>query len=210
MYFFSEEAGTEGLVLTDGRQTYLYTVSQSEYQEYKLSDVLDDTPLEDLTDSQVEELMNTQSSILNDLETAFLDADVEADIDKDTGKVTMDSSFLFDTNDATLSDSGKQYLDGFLDVYSSVITSDQYSGAVASILIEGHTDTNGEYDYNMTLSKQRAQAVADYCLERQPGLANILQTRGCSYDNPVYDASGNVDMAASRRVLFKFILNTGH
>lgn len=210
VYFFSEEAGTEGLVLTDGRQTYLYTVSQSEYQEYKLSDVLDDTSLEDLTDSQVEELINTQSSILNDLETAFLDADVEADIDKDTGKVTMDSSFLFDTNDATLSDSGKQYLDGFLDVYSSVITSDQYSGAVASILIEGHTDTNGEYDYNMTLSEQRAQAVADYCLERQPGLANILQTRGCSYDDPVYDASGNVDMAASRRVLFKFILNTGH
>ena len=73
-------------------------------------------------------------------------------------------------------------------------------------MIEGHTDTDGGHDYNQKLSERRAQSVADYCLSKQPGLAGFIESKGCAYDNPVLDSEGKIDMAASRRVVFKFIL----
>ena len=69
-------------------------------------------------------------------------------------------------------------------------------------------NTDGTYDYNMTLSENRAGAVADYCIAKNGNLASIISTKGYSYDNPVYNEDGSVDMAASRRVTFRFVLTT--
>jgi outer membrane protein OmpA-like peptidoglycan-associated protein len=127
-------------------------------------------------------------------------------IDPDTGKVTMESSFLFDIESSKLSAEGKAYLDGFLDVYSAIILSDAYSGYISKIIIEGHTDTDGSYSYNQTLSEQRANSVAEHCIARNPLLADVIETEGCSYDYPVYNKDGSVNMAKSRRVTFRFTL----
>jgi chemotaxis protein MotB len=35
-------------------------------------------------------------------------------------------------------------------------------------------------------------------------LRELATANGCSWSDPVYDANGNVDMDASRRVVFKF------
>ena len=93
-------------------------------------------------------------------------------------------------------------------------------GYIAEIIIEGHTDTDGGYQSNMELSYERANAVADFCLDKRNGLTEteieqlqkILTVNGKSWSSPVYkkDASGNaleeVDMPASRRVEIKFRL----
>lgn len=105
-------------------------------------------------------------------------------------------------------------------MYLDVLLQDQFRGYIAEIIIEGHTDTDGGYQSNMELSYERANAVADFCLDKRNGLSEteieqlqkILTVNGKSWSNPVYkkDAAGNpleeVDMPASRRVEIKFRL----
>ena len=196
-----------GLILIDGGEYYLYQTSWEEYKGAKLLDSLETVP-ENLSDAQAKDLIQVQNSVLDDLQTAFKDAGVEATIDSNTGKVTMDTSILFAVDDASLSEAGKAYLNGFLDVYAAVVLSDTYTGAISEVLVEGHTDSTGTYEYNQTLSEKRADAVREYCLSRQAGLAEIMVTKGCSSDNLIFDKNGAEDKTASRRVVFKFILDT--
>ena len=105
-------------------------------------------------------------------------------------------------------------------MYLDVLLQDQFREYIAEIIIEGHTDTDGSYQSNMELSYARANAVAEFCLDKRNGLTEeeieqlqkILTVNGKSWSNPVYqkDTVGNstseVDMTASRRVEIKFRL----
>ena len=82
-----------------------------------------------------------------------------------------------------------------------------------SIIIDGYTDTDGDYAYNLELSQQRSLAVAQYLLDIQGefltedqslNLQDYLTVNGHSMANPILD--GNVDKEASRRVEVKFRL----
>lgn len=86
---------------------------------------------------------------------------------------------------------------------------------IAEIIIEGHTDTVGDYQSNMTLSFNRANSVAKFCLNSSNGLSKenikvleqLLTVNGRSFSDPVYKANTDiVDMPASRRVEIKFRL----
>ena len=79
-------------------------------------------------------------------------------------------------------------------------------GRVATISIDGHTDTRASYKHNQKLSEERAQAVAAYVIEADPELEEYITTKGFSYDKPIFAEDGSVDMDASRRVEFRFIL----
>lgn len=204
VYFLLDK---DGLWLTDGTNHYFYHSSFGDYSD-KLSAILDEeVELNDLTNEQIEELVEKQDNVLEDLSLSFAANDVDVDLNADTGRVTLDSSFLFGYDSAALSQEGKDYLDSFVQAYASVILDEAHANDVAKILIEGHTDTDGNYEYNLALSERRAQAVADYCLSLAPELAPYLNVKGCSYDDPIFTADGRVDMAASRRVVFRFILN---
>lgn len=196
--------GESGLALKIDGKWYRYQNTYDNYYGNKLQGI--DT--ENMSEEEVQEIVITKTNILEDLNVAFNEAGIAATIDQTTGKVSMDASILFASGDYTLSDAGKAYLDGFIDVYTAVILSDAYSGCVSEIVIEGHTDTDGAYDYNLTLSENRANAVAEYCVGRNANLESIISTKGYSYDNPVYNEDGTVDMAASRRVTFRFVLTT--
>lgn len=55
----------------------------------------------------------------------------------------------------------------------------------------------------------------DYCLSSETGvdtskLAKTMETVGYSQSRPAYDSDGNVDIAASRRVSFRFVVNTNN
>ena len=86
---------------------------------------------------------------------------------------------------------------------------------LAEIIIDGYTDTDGDYAYNLELSQQRSLAVAQYLLDIQGeflsneealDLQDYLTVNGHSMSNPVLDSDGNVDKDASRRVEVKFRL----
>jgi outer membrane protein OmpA-like peptidoglycan-associated protein len=65
--------------------------------------------------------------------------------------------------------------------------------------IEGHTDTTGSTDFNMTLSQQRADAVRQFLISQ--GLsADTITAKGMGQDNPVADNSTAAGRKQNRRV----------
>ena len=95
------------------------------------------------------------------------------------------------------------------------IFEEEYKDYLAEIIIDGYTDTTGDYAYNLSLSQQRSLAVAQYLLSieddflsstQEEDLKQVLTVNGHSMSNPILDADGNVDMDASRRVEVKFRL----
>jgi outer membrane protein OmpA-like peptidoglycan-associated protein len=69
-------------------------------------------------------------------------------------KITFNSGLMFDYNSYTLTAATKENLNNLSK------TLNKYSDT--DILVEGHTDKTGSEESNMTLSKKRAQAVANF------------------------------------------------
>lgn len=166
--------------------------------------------------AQLEEIVGVKKEIISALNETFSDSDLSIAVDEQTGSIVMDSSVMFDYASADLSAAGKSTLKEFLPAYFEVVLSDEYIGYVSEIIIEGHTDTDGSYTYNLELSQERANAVAEYCLgtdqnmftsEELGEIRSLVSVSGRSWSDPVYDENGNVDAAASRRVEIKFRLS---
>ena len=165
--------------------------------------------------ARLDRIIGVRSELIEALKREFDNSNLHIEVDPQTGGITFDSSILFDYNKADLKDSGKDFLADFLPRYVNVLLRPEYREYVSEILIEGHTDTDGNYIFNLDLSQQRAYSVAEYCLsgendilskEELDSLRSVVAATGRSYSNPIYDANGKVDMAASRRVDFLFRL----
>jgi outer membrane protein OmpA-like peptidoglycan-associated protein/uncharacterized surface protein with fasciclin (FAS1) repeats len=75
-------------------------------------------------------------------------------------------------------------------------------GEGLAITVQGHTDSDGDPDQNLVLSRLRALAVKQALVER--GLPDASVTfEGFGSDDPVLDANGVEDKVASRRVEFQ-------
>ena len=140
-------------------------------------------------------------------------ADVIEALQKEFSK--NNASVLFDYDQSELTDSGKEELAEILPIYCKVLLQDEYKKYLAEIIIDGYTDTDGDYSYNLELSQKRSLAVAQYLTEIRENfldadqisdLQSYLTVNGHSMANPVLDADGNVDKDASRRVEVKFRL----
>ena len=164
---------------------------------------------------QLYQLIGVKAEIVEQLQKEFNDSGMEVKVDSKTGAITLDSSILFDFNKYELKDSGKKFLKKFVPKYLSVLLNEDNKQYIAEIIIEGHTDTKGSYLTNLDLSQKRALSVVTYCLDPDnkimdkkmiKEMRSILTANGRSYSDPIYKADGSVDMAASRRVEFKFRL----
>jgi len=79
-------------------------------------------------------------------------------------KIMFSSGILFDVDKASLKDDSKAELSELAQILNKYEDTD--------ILIEGHTDSTGSEEYNLTLSRQRAQSVSNYLAAR-----NVIPTR---------------------------------
>ncbi|MBO5870913.1 MAG: OmpA family protein [Clostridia bacterium] len=210
--------GHDGLVLTDGTNTYYYNDTYSDRNKNDVSKYLTEdqtAKLDDLTDNQLEDIVEKTENLLDDLAKAYRDEGLNVTVNAQTGEIALDSTVLFAVNESDVSAEGKTFLQKFIQVYASVVFSDKYDNFVSAIMVEGHTDTTGSYELNQTLSQARADSVKQYCLSDDCGvdatyrsaLQEMLQAVGYSYDKPIYKENGEVDMDASRRVSFRFIVN---
>ncbi|MBJ7882859.1 OmpA family protein [Gelidibacter salicanalis] len=75
-----------------------------------------------------------------------------------------------------------------------------------NILVEGHTDSTGPDDFNMTLSKQRAQSVTSF-LSGQGISTGRFTTNWYGPNQPKYDNSTSDGRAKNRRVELAIIAN---
>lgn len=67
------------------------------------------------------------------------------------------------------------------------------------LTIEGHTDSTGSADYNLRLSRERAQSVADALIERAVGQERIA-TRGYGESRPAASNETSAGRRQNRRV----------
>ena len=165
--------------------------------------------------AQIDQIIGVKADVIEALKNEFSNNNINVDIDAQTGALTLEASVMFDYDQAELTDAGKQALEQILPIYCKVLLQDDYMKYLAEIIIDGYTDTDGDYSYNLQLSQQRSLAVAQYLLDIQgnfldatqsQNLEKYLTVNGHSMANPVLDANGNVDKDASRRVEVKFRL----
>lgn len=107
--------------------------------------------------------------------------------------VTLDetSGIFFETEGYNLNQKSRDALNSFANILQ------EYPDT--NILVEGHTDSTGSDAYNLTLSKNRAQAVSDY-LEQQGVASPRIDTRWYGESQPKYDNSTVEGRAKNRRV----------
>ena len=165
--------------------------------------------------AQIDQIIGVKADVIEALKNEFSKNNINVDIDAQTGALTLEASVMFDYDQAELTDAGKQALEQILPIYCKVLLQDDYMKYLAEIIIDGYTDTDGDYSYNLQLSQQRSLAVAQYLLDIQgnfldatqsQNLEKYLTVNGHPMANPVLDANGNVDKDASRRVEVKFRL----
>jgi len=131
-------------------------------------------------------------------------------IDKKSGSLRLASNILFDKGSAVLKDGAKAQLKAnFIDYVSALITNKNIAEHLDKIIIEGHTDSDGSYLYNLKLSQQRAFAVMNYLLTldyiKKNNIKDKLVASGRSYLD-VIKYNGVEDKDASRRIEVKFRL----
>ncbi|UFH56492.1 OmpA family protein [Spirosoma sp. KNUC1025] len=106
-------------------------------------------------------------------------------------KITFGSDILFDTDSYALKSATKQQLIEFAK------TLNKYEDT--EIRIEGHADATGPEDYNLKLSKQRADAVGSY-LEAQGVKTSRVDEKGYGEAQPVADNTTETGRQKNRRV----------
>jgi len=106
-------------------------------------------------------------------------------------KITFDSGILFDVNKATLKSRSKQELAELALILS------KYEDT--SILLEGHTDSTGSEEYNLDLSRLRAQSVSNELAANgvNPSRFTIM---GYGESQPISENSTVEGRALNRRV----------
>ena len=184
-----------------------------------LADNVDEEDLDELgemTAADLQKISEIRDNILDRLMEELAVRGLDASINVHTGEVTLDNNVLFAHDAADLTEDGKTYLDQLFSAYAAVVLDEEYRDSISSILIEGHASPQGTHEYNLDLSQRRADNVLSYCLEstanglteeEKSELETLLEARGLSFTDPIFDENGEVDFDASRRVSIKFCIS---
>ncbi|MCL2812349.1 MAG: OmpA family protein [Clostridia bacterium] len=164
---------------------------------------------------RLEALVGVRTRIIESLSEELRKANLDVIVDRQTGAITMKGAVLFNVNRSTLTPNGMALLDDLIPVYVRTLMQPEYRDFVGEIIIEGHADTDGDFLPNLSLSQDRALAVARYCLQdgfgglnaqEQEMLRAMMTANGRSWSNPILYTDGTEDKEASRRVEIKFRL----
>ena len=107
--------------------------------------------------------------------------------------ITFDenSGVNFETNKYNINNASQQTLNKLVGVFKEY--------PETNILVVGHTDSVGSEEYNMTLSKNRANSVTNYLLNN--GISSSrLTTNWFGETQPMYDNNTSKGKAKNRRV----------
>lgn len=177
-------------------------------------------------DKLFEDFQKTKVDLLKELQTEFHD-DFKKDkwdaiLDKDLSIKFVNENVLFDYNKSNLKPEFQNILKDFYPRYLNIILKPEYRDKIAEVRIEGHTDIQGDYIYNIELSQNRTRNVLNFLLElpyykdleneNKNKLRYWITANGLSFGRTL-DANGNLteysnqqpDDAKCRRVEFKVV-----
>jgi OmpA-OmpF porin, OOP family len=104
---------------------------------------------------------------------------------------------LFKINSSTLSDDAKQQLD-------QMISGSMNNAKRYFIAIQGFTDKTGSAEYNLELSRRRAEAVQTYLVAQHNVPVYRIQIVGLGKDKPVNEQKTREEREQNRRVEVTF------
>jgi len=113
-------------------------------------------------------------------------------------EVEFNNKILFNINSYALSSAAESSLNDLVTILN------KYPDT--NIEVQGHTDNTGSDSYNMTLSENRAKAVADY-LKNHGVASSRITTKGFGETAPKYDNNTEDGRAQNRRVEFLISAN---
>ena len=132
-----------------------------------------------------------------EIDEALPGADVER-VGEGIHLTLNENAVRFDLNKATLIAQAKANLDKLVPVFNSY--------ADTNIDIFGYTDSTGKADYNLTLSKNRAESVKTYLVSK--GLAaSRFKTTGFGVADPIASNDTKEGQSQNRRVEFAITAN---
>ncbi|MEG1615571.1 MAG: OmpA family protein [Bacteroidales bacterium] len=175
--------------------------------------------LQNQYDDQLEvaaQYTEVKSKIYDELHLTFKDSlsSWQAEIDSTELVVRFtEPGMLFDNNQSNLKPEFKKILADFFPRYINVLNKSEFRDNIEEIRIEGHTDSNGDYFYNMKLSQDRTRSTLEYSMQQlSPDMEhNWVQKRitanGLSSSKPILYKDGSENKQASRRVEFRIRTN---
>jgi len=203
------------LVLSDQLTDINKTVANRDKKLLKLLNTLDDkeTKYDDLIaklqsqKAKIKSLTGLKLKVVAALKDELGD---KVAIDKKSGSLRVSSNILFDKGSAKLKKGAKVELKQVFEEYiGALVTNNKIKPHLDKIIIEGHTDSDGSYLYNLDLSQKRAFVVMNYLLSLDFAKKNnsppLLIASGRAYLDHIY-VNGVEDKDASRRIEVKFRL----
>lgn len=118
----------------------------------------------------------------------------------EANRIRISENILFETASAVIQPKSFPLLD---QVYKVLHDHPE----VGPVRIEGHTDNRGGREYNLDLSKRRAQSVMNYLVKKGTD-PKRLRFKGYGFDKPVATNATPLGRAKNRRVVFH-ILESG-
>jgi len=203
------------IVLSDQLTDVNKTVKDKDKELLKLLNALDER--ETKYDGLIEKLQSQKAKIksLTGIKLKVVAALKEelgdkVDIDKKSGSLRVSSNILFDSGSAVLKDGAKVELKKVFEEYiGALVTNPKIKPHLDKIIIEGHTDSDGGYLYNLDLSQRRAFAVMNYLLSldfaAEHNIKPLMIASGRAYLDAI-TVDGVEDKDASRRIEIKFRL----
>jgi chemotaxis protein MotB len=160
-------------------------------------------------EAKIQELSNVRRKIIERLLEQFGE---NIQIDKNTGAIKLRSEVLFDYNKSDLKAEGEAFMTQFMPKYLEVLLGDkEIKDSLSRIIVEGHTDNEGDYLYNLELSQDRALSVVKYIISDNVNkrYLNDVEQYVSAIGRSKADLIKKNDVvlpAESRRVEFKFQL----
>ena len=163
----------------------------------------------------VREILLVRQEIVDELQDAFAAEEGRiVNVDAD-GVVRFRDGLLFEQNSFEILPAGQEQIEAFTRQYLGVIMErPEFQKRITRIIVEGHTNDDGEYFYNLRLSQDRAYAVMSAIIgaaedEHVEYLVDRMTAVGRSFADLLYvgESGEVVDRDGSRRIEIRFDLD---
>ena len=195
---FADINGGEPLGVTTGVQVHINTQRTKNSAEGMIGDIFFSSEVKDIAATQAakEKIVARTPVISAPKRKSIPKVPVEIPAREDFRKAScVNISVEFETNSTHVHQS--------LDHKAPIILEYLVKNPKAKLKITGHTDNVGSEDYNMELSRQRAEGVKDYLVEKFSIDRERLIVKGVGSSEPIADNSTLEGQLQNRRVMIQ-------
>ncbi|MBO7370816.1 MAG: OmpA family protein, partial [Campylobacter sp.] len=168
--------------ITQNELKIAFLLDQLSQKESDFNQILRDL---NVTKNRIRNLTGMKVKVIADIKEKLSD---KISIDEESGAIKLSSQVLFDKGEAVLKDEIKNELETTLKSYfETLLNNDEIRANLDQLIIEGHTDSDGEYLYNLKLSQNRALEEMNFInsWNTDERLRKYLIDSGRSFMSPV-------------------------